>query len=246
MEGPRLAVSWLTVLPVRTGDVDAGSARTAIAVAPVVGALLGALAAGVAIGAHLLGVPPLLAGLLAVGVLALSTRGMHLDGLADTVDGLGCYGPPERALRVMRDGGAGPFAVAALVLSMGAQAASIGALAAAGRWGPILLACACGRAAFGWCCRRGYPAAREDGMGALVAGSQPRAAPVLWAAVLAVAGWFAAPWIGPLAVVLAAALLGASTWHVRRRLGGITGDVLGAACELTTTVVLVICTVPPP
>src|SRR5699024_886926 len=136
------------------------------------------IAAGIGLGLHLAGAPPLLAGLLAVAAMVLGTRGMHIDGLADTVDGLGCYGPPERALAVMRDGGAGPFAVVALVVLLGAQAIGIGVLTASGRWAAVILACAAGRAAFGWCARRGYPAARPEGMGALVAGSQPVWVPV--------------------------------------------------------------------
>ena len=68
------------------------AAAGALRWAPVVGALVGVTAGGVLIGRAALGVPA--AGLLAVGFLALVTRGMHVDGLADTADGLGCYGPP--------------------------------------------------------------------------------------------------------------------------------------------------------
>ena len=138
------------------------------------GLLLGAAAGGLVVGLAALGLPALVTGLLAVGALALATRGMHLDGLADTADGLGCYGPPERALAVLRDGSAGPFAVVTLVVVLGVQAASLGALGAA----PIsvaavpaaALAAATGRASFAWSCRRGVPPARPDGLGALVAG----------------------------------------------------------------------------
>ncbi|GDY30409.1 adenosylcobinamide-GDP ribazoletransferase [Gandjariella thermophila] len=244
LDGLRLAVSWLTVVPVRAGTVDAAACRRAILLAPVVGALLGAAGAGLLAGLLALGAPALLAGLLVVGALALLTRGMHVDGLADTADGLGCYGPPERALAVMRDGGAGPFAVVTLIVVLGVQASALAALGAAGRWGAVVLAAAAGRAAFAWCCRRGMPAARPDGMGALVAGSQPVSVPVLWWLVLAGGGVLAVPgrpWLGPLGVAASAAVVALLAGHTRRRLGGITGDVLGAASEVATTVVLAVC-----
>jgi adenosylcobinamide-GDP ribazoletransferase len=188
--------------------------------------------------------PDLLAGLLTVGLLALATRGMHLDGLADTADGLGCYGPPERALAVMRDGGIGPFGVVSLVITLGAQAAAFGALAW-DRWWAIVLAVVAGRAAFTACCLRGIPAARPDGLGALVAGTQHVSVPIAWVAGLLVAGVFVDRrhfWLGLVAVVVAALATVAFVAHVRRRLGGITGDVLGAACEVATTVVAATCT----
>jgi adenosylcobinamide-GDP ribazoletransferase len=231
----RLALSWLTVLPVNPGEVDARAGRRAIALAPLVGLLLGLLVAAVR-----QGVPGLLGGFLCVGLVALATRGMHLDGLADTADGLGCYGPPERALAVMRDGGVGAFAVVALVVALGIQAVSIATV----HWGAIVLAFTAGRAAFSWCCRRAMPAARPEGLGALVAGSQPMWVPVGWLVILTGAAVFVVPdrpWQGPLAVLLAASVLVAFTAHVRKRFGGITGDVLGAACELTTTVILLVC-----
>ncbi len=215
------------------------------------GALLGAAAGGGAAALTAAGVPAAVAGLLAVGFLALATRGMHVDGLADTADGLGCYGPPERALAVMRDGGSGPFAVVTLLVTLGVQAAAFAALAD----GPVVpavaaaaLAAATGRAAFAWCARRGVPAARPGGLGATVAGSQPPwVAPAWWLALAGVwagtAGLWSVPgrpWQGPLAVAVAAVAVVALSAHTRRRFGGTTGDVLGAANELAVTAALVV------
>jgi adenosylcobinamide-GDP ribazoletransferase len=244
VNGLRLALSWLTVLPVRgPAEVDRGVAGAAIRWAPVPGLLLGGASAGVLYGLVALGVPPLLAALLALAGTALGTRGMHLDGLADTADGLGCYGPPQRALAVMRDGGAGPFAVVTLVLMLGLQAGALAQLAVEpDRWPSVLIAAVAGRCAFAWCCRRGVPAARPEGLGALVAGTQPWAVGALGAVALAAVAVTAVPtrpWQGPLAIALAAALVVALSRHTRRRFGGLTGDVLGAAAELATTAVLV-------
>jgi adenosylcobinamide-GDP ribazoletransferase len=243
----RLAVSWLTVLPVRTPiQVDRDTARQALYWAPVVGAGLGLLAAGALSALHAMRAPALLAGLIVVAILAGLTRGMHLDGLADTADGLGCYGGPQRALAVMRDSSCGPFGVVALVLVLSTQMVALGALSETGRLIPVVLAMIAGRVAFGWCARRGVPPARPAGLGALVAGSQPPVIPVAWAVALLAASLTAVPgrpWQGALAIVLAALMVVTLSAHTHRRLAGVTGDVLGAAAELTTTLILATCAV---
>lgn len=242
-----LALSWLTVLPVRgPGTVDRRLARRALFWAPVVGAVLGLLAAGVLVALHLLDTPSLLSGVVVVATLAGLTRGMHLDGLADAADGLGCYGGPQRALAVMRDGAAGPFAVVVLVVVLLAQSAALGALADTGRWLAVPLAVTAGRVAFGWCARTGVPPARADGLGVLVAGSQPPVVAGAWLLVLLACGSAAVPgraWQGVLAIGLAALAVVAFSAHTRQRFGGVTGDVLGAASELASTVVLAVCAV---
>jgi adenosylcobinamide-GDP ribazoletransferase len=232
-------------LPVRTPvEVDRNIARQALYWAPLVGAGLGLLAAGLLTALHALGTPSLLTGLAVVAALAGLTRGMHLDGLADTADGLGCHSGPQRALDVMRDGSTGPFGVVALVLVLSTQAAALGALAETGRLIPVALAMVAGRAAFSWCARMGVPAARPAGLGALVADSQPPAVPVAWSATLLVGGLVAVPgrsWQGALAVGLATLVVLAVSAHTRRRFGGVTGDVLGAASELASTMVIAVC-----
>lgn len=232
-----LAVSWLTVVPARgPTEVDRRIAGRAIALAPLVGVLLGGVAAGVLWLLHPAGAT---AGMAAVAVLALATRGMHLDGLADTFDGLGTYGPPERARQVMKSGGAGPFGVAAIGFTIGLQALAFAELAASGRWLAVGLAVALGRIAVVAACRRGVDAAPGAWFGALVAGTQSPCTALGWTAAAVGVGILAAPdlpWAGPLVVLAASAVAVLLVWHCVRRIGGLSGDVLGAAIELTTTV----------
>jgi adenosylcobinamide-GDP ribazoletransferase len=145
----------------------------------------------------------------------------------------------------MREGGVGAFAVVALVVALGTQAAALAALSArpAVAIAATALAAATGRAGFAWCARREVPAARPGGLGATVAGSQPSWVAPLWWAALAVAGVAAVPgrpWQGPLAVAVAAALVIALSAHTHRRFGGMTGDVLGAANEVAVTAALAV------
>lgn len=243
MGGLTLALSWLTVLPVRgVTDIDRSAAARAIRAAPVTGALLGAAAAVVLWLLVTAGCAPPLAGMLCVGFLAVATRGMHVDGLSDTADGLGCYGPPERAREVMHSGGAGPFGVTTLVVVLGAQAWSFGVLAEAGAWPAAMLAIAAGRVAVILACRNGTVAAPGSGFGALVAGTQSWPSVLGWplfAAVVAVWCVPGIPWLGPVVVLAALAVSVLFVQHCVTRFGGVNGDVLGAALEGTVAAVAI-------
>ncbi|SNT23009.1 adenosylcobinamide-GDP ribazoletransferase [Rhodococcoides kyotonense] len=241
--GPALALSWLTVLPVRgPQQVDRAAATKAIASAPLVGLLLGSLAALTLWAAGAGSLNGILAGFLAVGLLALVTRGMHVDGLADTVDGLGCYGPPERAREVMQSGGAGPFGVAAIVVVFAVQATGFASLADRHAWWSIVFAAVVGRVCVVLACRRGVPAASERGFGALVAGTQQAYVIAIWMiAALGLSTFLVDDrwWQGPIVVAAAAMFTELAVRHCCRRFGGLSGDVLGAVVEVTTAITVV-------
>ncbi len=242
VHGTHLAVSWLTVLPIPQPrvEIDRPVAARAIAATPVVGVLLGGVAAGLAAVLALSQLPSIVVGALVVAALGLLTRGMHIDGLADTVDGLGCYGPPERAREVMHSGGVGPFGAAALLVVLRVQAAGGRSLADSHEWWSIVVAVTLGRVAVLTACRRGLSAA-ANGFGALVADSQ-RWSIVVWtvlaligAAVVDIDVW----WRGLIVVGVITAGAWVVSAHCARRFGGINGDVLGAVLELGTTVAVV-------
>ncbi|MEU4512637.1 adenosylcobinamide-GDP ribazoletransferase [Nonomuraea wenchangensis] len=311
MDGLRFAVGTLSVFPARVERVDRQVAGQAMTLAPVIGLALGAVA-GLPL---LLPAPPLLGAALAVGLLALLTRGLHLDGLADLADGLGSGKPADQALGIMKKSDIGPFGVMTLLLVLLVEVAALAGTGTGTAYAALVTACVAGRLALTWACRPRVPAARPEGLGAAVAGSVRPAAPwlVTLAALLAFAGlglsidagtWGGAPrtwasavagWLtgaderapepftgltgyvesvtgsdpewGPgamasdgiitasgtveyglglpaflaLPVALLAGLLAALALlrRARRRLGGITGDVLGALVETATAAALV-------
>ncbi|WP_067463312.1 adenosylcobinamide-GDP ribazoletransferase [Actinomadura macra] len=247
--GPRLAITLLTIVPLRAGDhgegVDRGTARTAMLVAPAVGLITGGAAALVLLLGDALGLSPLLRAALAVAATAVITRALHLDGLADLADGLGSGRPAAEALAVMKRSDIGPFGVVALLLTMLVQVAALASAPHAVT--AALIAAVTGRLALPWACRAGVPAARPGGLGALVAGTvPPRAALLVTAATVVAAG---AAGAGPggaggglraaAAVVIGVAAAVLLLHHAVRRLGGVTGDVLGALVEIAATAALI-------
>jgi adenosylcobinamide-GDP ribazoletransferase len=244
--GVRLALSLLTVAPVRSVVPDRRSARLAMTLAPVVGGLIGLCVGLTGIGLRAVGAHSLLAAVVVVALAALLTRGMHLDGLADTVDGLGVYGDREQALHVMRRPEVGAFGVVAIGLDLLAQAASAAVLLERARLAALVgfvVAAAAGRLAASLACRPGVPAARPDGLGALVVGTVAWPASLAGGVLLAALAVFAVParpWQGPLAVLVGLLVAHVVLRHALRRFGGITGDVLGALVETATVACYVV------
>lgn len=253
----RLAVGTFTAVPVappeRTDHVVAGGAML-LAPLTAVPALLGWTVLGVAAAQGVL--PPAVAGALALVVTALLSRAMHLDGLADTADGLSASYDRSRALGVMRRGDTGPAGAAALVLTLLVQAACLASLFTSAL-GLCLAAVGLlsSRLAPAVCARVGVAAARDDGLGRAVAGSVHTQDAIALVALLSGASALAVGLTGAMdgygpasaaggLVVVAAAVVGALAL-VRRataRLGGVTGDVFGAAVEIALTAALVVAT----
>ena len=248
--GLRLAVGLLTIIPVQPPEtIGRREARAAMLLAPLAVLPVAVLAGLIGWGLVAVGLPGILAGLVAVALLAFGTRAMHLDGLADTTDGLGSGKEADRALEIMRRGDVGPMGTVALILALAMQAVAAAALLERPYgWLQLVVLGCFSRAALLLGCVRGVPAARPDGLGALVAGTVGVPAAVSgWLVGLAAATGAAvlaaqAPWQPADGAVLAAL---ACVWLVQRcvrRLGGVTGDVLGALVEVCATVLLVAAT----
>jgi adenosylcobinamide-GDP ribazoletransferase len=248
LDAVRLSVGTLTIVPSGAiAVIDRRTAARAMIIAPLAVLPLAITAALLGWLGRMVGLPPLAVGLLVVGGLALGSRALHLDGLADTVDGFGSGWTAERSLMVMRRGDVGPMGVVALIVVLGLQAVAVGEMVQ-GLAGALLLCVVvcCSRAALCLTCVRGVPPARDDGLGVAVAGSVPRAAAAAcWFIVLLImigAAWLCGqrPVSGALATVAAALLVAVLVYRCVRRLGGITGDVMGAAIECAFTAMIVV------
>jgi len=233
-----LALTFLTVFPwPRLREVSPGDLARSLFWFPWVGALLGLIYWGAGVLLIRFFLPPAAAALLLV-LTVLLTRGLHLDGLADTVDGLGGGRTPEERLAIMKDSRLGAFGAVSLVLVLLLKFAFLQALLnltmarslilfpLISRWGLVLLA---GLAPYA---RPGGglgQAMTEGATTSLIAGATASAL---------VLSFLAGGIRGPIILGLAGLGVWALSWYSHRTLGGITGDIYGAAAELLETLVL--------
>ena len=205
---------------------------------PVVGAMLGAVAAVVATVALWLGLTPGVVAVLVLAAGALLTGGLHEDGLSDTADGLFGGWTRDRRLEIMKDSRVGSYGVLALVLVVLVRWSALATLLAAGEvW--ILVAVGTVSRAPMAVIMSALPNARGSGLSH--ATGRPSGVAALAgvgiAAVLAMTllGWAAIPVLAVVAVV--SALLAR---EATRRIGGQTGDILGAAQQLAEAAALAV------
>ncbi|MEM9144981.1 MAG: adenosylcobinamide-GDP ribazoletransferase [Pseudomonadota bacterium] len=229
------ALQFLTRLPVPDPGWEEGRLRLASRYFGAVGLIVGAIAALVWAGAALV-LPPMVAALLATSAAILVSGGLHEDGFADTADGLLGTRDRQRALEIMRDSRIGTYGALALVLSVGLRAAALGALPMAEGMLALILASTTGRALMVPAIALA-PYARNEGLGRGVEGAGATET-IAAASTAGLVSLFAGA-SGLLALVVAAVLAWGLLLWMRRRLGGYTGDCLGAIAVTGETAVLV-------
>ncbi len=238
--GLMAAFSMLSVLPAARGRApEPGDLAAAVPFFPIVGGLLGLTLWGGYRGLEATGLPDLVRGALLTVLLVILTGGLHVDGLADTCDGLAGTSR-ERRLAIMADTATGAFGVVGVTCLLLLKFAALATLESAaalpvlvlgpvlGRWVMVLVLFA-------------FPYARgPSGLGYYFKEG------ARWPALVVATTFVAGPALALLptgaaagVMVLAGVLsLGLGRW-MSRRLGGLTGDVYGAVCEVVETATLI-------
>jgi adenosylcobinamide-GDP ribazoletransferase len=232
----RAAIALLTRVPVRSPSTQ--DLSRAVPWFPVVGAMIGLAVGGAYAGGRLI-LPAPLAATLAVGLGVLLTGAFHEDGLADTADALGGGRTREEALRILRDPRLGTFGVTALVLSLVARIAAVASLSPWVAVSALVGAHALGRAAAVGLLGA-LPPASEEGLGAGYGGAV-RGSGVATGLALGLAAGVAAMGLWAIPGVAAAGLGAGLVGRLAvKKLGGFTGDVLGAVEQVAEILVLVL------
>lgn len=230
------ALRFLTVLPVPGGWCGGEEAlKRSVPFFAVVGLCIGGLAAGMD-AAFIRILPPLPVAVLVVIFLMAASGGLHVDGLADTADGFFSSRSRDRTLEIMRDSRTGPMGTAAVACVLVLKVAALASVPPSRMLGAVLLMPVAGRCGIA-VVMAVLPYARTDGglCVAFLGGRTIRQA--VWAlAIFSLVAWWASGWmgLGTVAASAVAALLFAN--HCRRKIGGFTGDTLGAVCEIVEVI----------
>ncbi|HEY5874475.1 MAG TPA: adenosylcobinamide-GDP ribazoletransferase [Ilumatobacteraceae bacterium] len=236
MRGPRVAASFLTRVPLhRDGEIDIAGSTPWF---PVVGLLIGLVGGGVfALASEVL--PPPVGAALALAVTALVTGAFHQDGLADIADAFGGGWDREQRLVILKDSRHGTYGVMALVLSTAVQFSALASMTAAWGLAALVAAHTLARSAVLVVLLTARPA-RPEGLGTDYATGLRRGAVVVGAAVgVGVTALMLGPWAA-LAVAAVTVTSISVVVLAQRKIGGISGDVLGAIEQVAEGAVLVV------
>jgi len=234
----RGATSFLTRVPMPQIGGAAGFPR-AMRVFPLVGAAIGLGLGCLLLIVLKLGVPPLAAAALTLGAGALLTGALHEDGLADVADGFGGGRDIAAKLAIMRDSRLGTFGTLALLVSFSARFTALADLPSAHVVAALVSSHALARAVIP-ALAMALPPARPDGLAAGAGRPDPPVVGTALALAVVIA-LVCLPWGTAALALLLAVLAGVSAgWLAQRQIGGVTGDVFGAAEQVGETVLLVL------
>lgn len=237
MSGARTALAFLTRLPGGRHPDGDDQLTASVPWFGVIGLIIGALGASVFWLVHQLDVGPTLPAVAALTVTALATGGFHEDGLADSFDALAGGWTVEDRLRILKDSRHGTFGVLALVLSAIWKVGALQPLDAEQGAVALLVAHSLGRS-MAVMVMGTFPSARQVGLGADYTRDLrplPTATGVLVGIVVAIVAYQLDAWIVIVPAVVGAALVG---WWAIRKIGGVSGDLLGAAEQVAEILIL--------
>src|ERR1700730_8084181 len=235
----RLATALLTRVPMPhpDGAMPAGLARAQRAF-PLVGAMVGLVVGLVDLSLLAIGIPALAAAALALGASAALTGALHEDGLAGVGDGFGGGRDRAEKLSIMRDSRLGTYGAIVLLVGFSARLSALASLPSAAIGPGLVAAHALARAAIP-VLAASLPFARDDGLGK--SAGRPEAASAITAVIIAVAIALLCLSVKEALLSVAVTVAGAAAMAVLawRQIGGVTGDVFGAAEQIAETAVLV-------